>query len=360
MKNVDARQVSFLSQRREEPHNTRVQVAQTTDVMQWEMDEQGSFLWGRAIVLGVDFRIRLIDTKPIEFIRRYAESLSSIRRAMVLARTQGARDIGLGSLVASVAHGGKDILPDAEMYRLRLDHGDDMSTGFAAQAAYHLRELGLPLADLTVGIVGAVGIMGAGFARLLARDVKKLVLVVTANDDRVQRLALELKETASNSKMGNSLEIEIATDFHALKRHAASVVYVAHSAPTALLRPDHLNGSAVVLDACIPPAVSVDQFSPDRYLVLSVGCGVVPDRLFEQPLSVDLGLDRTKDGPIFYGCMIGCILAAHRGETEHRINPVDPVYSRMLLKEGEKRGITHQPFIRTDDEIVSFFKSCGW
>lgn len=350
------RQVVFLSQRREEPHNTDIQEAQTTPEMRLEQEATGSWWWSRANILGVDFRIRLIDSRPLRFMRYREESLELVRKAMEIAKQQGATDIGLGSLVASIAHGGADLLDDAGRLGLRLDHGDDMSTGLAAQAAWRLGDLGLDLKNSTIGIIGAVGIMGAGFAKLLAPFVGKLVLVVRRDDERAQRLKDHLEK-----KYG--LEAVVTNDFQALQREGCDVVYVALNDPLIRLTPEVLKPKTLVLDACIPPAVRAEDFVSSGYLVIPVGCGTLPQANFSpNGVGVNLGLgqysdNRTKGyktGSIVYGCMLGCTLAARQGDSEHRIHEVDPVYANQLLTLGKGWGIIHQPFPLSEDAVADF------
>jgi hypothetical protein len=345
--------VVFLSQLREEPHNTEVQQAQITDEMRWEMDEYGSFKWAEAVVMDdVKFIIRLINRDPFAFIKNRAESVADILAAMERAKeVDGATDIGLGSLVASVARGGKELLPKAKELVLRLDHGDDMSTGLAAEAAWHLREFGFDLSAGTVGVIGAVGIMGAGFIRLLAEDVRKLLFIVTAVDERVMKLRSDLLAEAKRG--GRKLEIAIDTRYRALAEQKCRLVYVAHSAPSAPLRAEHLAPRTIVLDACIPPAVA---FRGGSHLVLPVGCGVLPKSAAPRGVGVRLGLGETKDGPVVYGCMIGCMIAAKRADIHHRIEPVNPGYARTLLNQGCHLGVVHQPFPVSDKEIRKFIR----
>ncbi len=345
--------VVFLSQLREEPHNTEIQQAQISDEMRWEMDEFGSFKWSETTVMGgVKFIIRLINRDPFAFIKNRAESVADILAAMERAKTaDGATDIGLGSLVASVAHGGRDLLTRAEELNLRLDHGDDMSTGLAATAAWHLQDFGLDLAAGTVGVIGAVGIMGAGFIKLLAEDVRKFLFIVTAVDDRVKKLESELLLEARREK--RKLEIVVDTKFHALAEHKCRLVYVAHSSPNAPLKAEHLAPRTIILDACIPPAVA---FRDGRHLVLPVGCGVLPKSAAPSGVGIRLGLGETKDGPVTYGCMIGCMIAARREEIYHRIFPVDPGYAKLLLNEGGAIGVTHQPFPVKEEKIREFIR----
>lgn len=348
----EKRCVVFLSQLREEPHNTQVQQAQITDEMRWEMDDHGSFKWAEAMVMdNVRFIIRLINRDPYSFILCRERSLADIEKAMDCAKSEGATDIGLGSLVASVARGGLDLLTKAEGLNVRLDHGDDMSTALAAEAAWHLQDFGLDLGAGAVGIIGAVGIMGAGFARLLAYNVRKFVFIVTRDDERVRQLKSQL--IAKAARKGRKLEIVIDTRFHALAEHKCRVVYVAHSAPKAPLKAEHLAPRTIVLDACIPPAVA---FRDGKHLVLPVGCGVLPKSAAPKGVGVNLGLGETTDGPIVYGCMIGCMLAARREEIYHRIFPVDPYYAQLLLREGKELGVTCQPFPVREEEIREFIR----
>jgi hypothetical protein len=191
--------------------------------------------------------------------------------------------------------------------------------------------------------------MGAGFARLLASSAVKFVLIVRRDDERARRLKSRLEQGGAT--------VVIASDFDALQREGCDLVYVAHSSPDMMLRPKNLKPGTIVLDACIPPAVLLEEFASSTHLVIPVGCGVLPKADFApRGVGVNLGLGEAPNGPIVYGCMLGCILSARLGYQGHHITEVTPDYAHALLSEGKKWGILHQPLPVSEEEVKEFLR----
>ncbi|KKR48928.1 MAG: hypothetical protein UT86_C0002G0103 [Candidatus Magasanikbacteria bacterium GW2011_GWC2_40_17] len=346
---VTKRFVVFLSQLREEPHNTDIQLAQMTMKMKEQAERDGFFWWSpKTEILGVDFQILLIDRRPLQFLRYREESLDLIKRAMRAAKKVGATDIGLGSLVASVSHSGQDLVEEADQLGLRLDHGDDMSMALAYSAAKKLGNLGLPLQRVCLGIVGAAGLMGAGFARLMASEVNSMVLVVRDPEDpKVTGLVDDLQ------RINQLLLVTISKDFTALRQGGCELIFTAHSSPESRILPEHVTPAAFVLDACIPPAVREEDFLGWPVSILPVGCGVLPKAIAPRGIGVDLGMGQDENnGRTTYGCMLGCILSASVLSTKHNIKSIDPPVSQYLLKQGALNGIAHQPFPQSEMAIA--------
>lgn len=346
---VSKRFVVFLSQLREEPHNTNIQLAQMTMQMKEQAERVGFFFWSpKTEILGVDFQILLIDRRPLQFLRYREEALDLIKRAMRAAKEVGSTDIGLGSLVASVSHSGQDLVAEAEKLGLRLDHGDDMSMALAYSAADKLGHMGLPLQRISLGIVGAAGLMGAGFARLMAERVNNMVLVVrNPEDSKVVELADDLQ------RINPAIRVSLSKDFNALRQGGCELVFTAHSSPESKILPEHVVPTAFILDACIPPAVNQEDFLGWPITVLPVGCGVLPKAIAPNGMGVDLGMGQDEnEGRTTYGCMLGCILAASIGATKHNIKGIEPTVANYLLAQGALNGIIHQPFPQGEADIA--------
>ncbi len=351
------RRVAFISQYREEPHHSQIIARQMTPWMRAQAQSRGFFVWSSARLLGTHLDIVLLARPPGFFLEeREGASRDLVEQVLCWAALNGYSDIGLGSLVASVTDGGRKLLPLARDLGLRLDHGDDMSCALAWRQACALESCGLDLSRSTVAVVGGAGVMGAGFARLIARQVHRLILVVRSDDMRAQRLAAVLRRSALG------LQVEVATDFQRLRQ--ADLVYVAHNSLTDPIRPAQLKQGAVVLDACVPPAVHERDFGGSGQLVLSSGCGVLPRSFAPRGVGADLGLGYAAEGPIVYGCMLGTALAASEAFGEHRLGAVDEGYARDIVRLGELLSVRHQPFEmfgrRLSPQVVRSFLLGGW
>lgn len=283
--------------------------------------------------------LMLVNCVPEIFIRDRRRALASMKAFAHLAGARGDYMVGLGSFTASVTRGGQDILDEAREYGLVLNHGDDFSCMLAVESLRRLNQLGLNLATARVGVVGAVGLMGAGFIRILQHEIHDWVAIVRDEyDPRVLALAEEVATAGGHMVASSTLSD--------LGRLGCDVVYVAHNDPTSRLAHSDLREGSIVLDACIPPALP--HLSSNGIIVAPVGCGILPHALVQGgDLDLCIG-SRTSQGTLMYGCMIGCLLAAYRDEKEHRIGSIDPAYGEELLVHAKALDITPQPFPSED------------
>jgi len=349
--------VAFLSQLREEPYHSQVLARQVTAAMEEQAYRRGFFVWSSADMLGTRLDIVLLARYPATFLaRREGESARLLRRVLRWAAQRGYTDVGLGSLVASVSSGGRELLPLADELGLRLDHGLDMSCALAWRQACALEACGMDLSRSTVAVVGGMSALGAGVARMIARQVRRLILVVRRHAGHAQRMAEALRRSALG------LEVEVATDYRPLRQ--ADLVCLAHGSLARPIRSAHLQPGAVVLDACAPAAVRAQGFAPGRHLVLPAGCGVLPRSCAPRGVGVDLGLGNTSSGPIVYGCMLGAALGAGEAFQGHRLGPVDEAHALEILRQGEQLAVRHQPFEMCGErlwpEAVRSFLRGGW
>jgi acetylornithine/succinyldiaminopimelate/putrescine aminotransferase/predicted amino acid dehydrogenase len=113
------------------------------------------------------------------------EAAAGVRAALELARSRGARMVGLGAFTSVVTRGGLDVSREG----IPVTTGNSYTAVASAQAvALAMKGLGLGFGPhLTAAIVGGSGAIGRAMALLLAEDVGRLVLI--GNPERAPEVA---------------------------------------------------------------------------------------------------------------------------------------------------------------------------
>jgi fatty aldehyde-generating acyl-ACP reductase len=218
-----------------------------------------------------------------------------------LAHKMGARVVGLGAFTSIVTRDGLDVI---DKIPIHVTTGNALSAAGALQnvaAACHL--LGLSLRDATIAIVGAAGNVGSACARLLASEIKRLILVDT-NQKKIELLAKELGKFFP--QISHSTDPIINAD----------VVITVTNTPGAVVKPENLKHGAIVVDAAQPKNVS-ERVIHSRNDVL-----VAESAVFRFP-----GLSCPFDMGVGVGESLGCmtetiILASKEGLKKNNVGPI--------------------------------------
>ncbi len=214
-----------------------------------------------------------------------------------LAERLGARILGLGAFTAVVGDAGVTV---ARHLRIPVTTGNSYTVAVALQALREAaQQIGIPLSGATAAVVGATGAIGRVAARLLAREVPRLILA----GRRAERL-----ESIRSLVEAEGARTEIAKDLYALRE--ADLVLVVSSSPVAIIRPEHLKPGAVVCDVAQPRNVS-PLVAAQRDDVLVIDGGIV-----EVPGEVDFGFDFGLPPRMTYACMAETITLALEGRWE--------------------------------------------
>ncbi len=242
-----------------------------------------------------------------------------------LAERLGARILGLGAFTSVVGDAGVTI---AKHLRIPVTTGDSYTVAVAVQALREAAQrMGITLANATGAVVGATGAIGRIAARLLAREVPRMILV----GRRPERLLRVREEVAAEGA-----EVRIATDVAAIRE--ADLILAVSSALEAIIRPEHLKPGAVVYDAALPRDVS-QTVAARRDDVLVIDGGMV-----EVPGEVDFGFDFGLPPRMAYACMAETMVLALEGRYESytlgrklRIEKVEEI-ARLAEKHGFRLG----------------------
>ncbi|GBD07802.1 Aminotransferase PigE [Candidatus Thermoflexus japonica] len=214
-----------------------------------------------------------------------------------LAERLGARILGLGAFTAVVGDAGVTV---AKHLHIPVTTGNSYTVAVALQALREAaRRVGIPLEEATAAVVGATGAIGRVAARLLAREVPRVILA----GRRAERL-----ESIRPLVEAEGARAEIAKDLEALRE--ADLVLVVSSSPVAIIGPEHLKPGAVVCDVAQPRNVS-PTVAAQRGDVLVIDGGIV-----EVPGEVDFGFDFGLPPRMAYACMAETIALALEGRWE--------------------------------------------
>jgi len=279
-------------------------------------------------------------------------AVPELQAALELARTRGARIIGLGGFTSVVSQGGR-LLASAGV---PLTTGNSFTTVAAMDATRTAAaRLELTLGEATVAVVGAGGSIGSAVVRLLGSEVGELILV--GNPKHVVntrfRLGLVVKQTVQRLRR---CETDAAFEPQTLARYllarpdcpardasdeaflgfatqlieengavtplrwtvdcdaacaASDVVVTATSATEALIRPEVLKHAAIVCDVSRPANVDASLIRARRdVLVIDGGVIAVPGL-------PDLGWSFGFPRGIAYACMCETMMLALERRYEH-------------------------------------------
>jgi predicted amino acid dehydrogenase len=165
------------------------------------------------------------------------------------AADAGAAVIGLGGYTSIVTDAAREVAEDT----VRVTTGNSLAAACAYQSIRRrLRGCG----SGRVGVVGALGNIGAVLTDLLAEEADSLVLVGRSGSVR------RLRQVAHT--LGGGRRITVTDDMAALRD--CDVVVTASNSPTPVIHPAHLNtdGEVVVYDLAVPGDVDMSVLELPR------------------------------------------------------------------------------------------------
>ncbi|WP_069163740.1 aminotransferase class III-fold pyridoxal phosphate-dependent enzyme [Nocardia altamirensis] len=211
------------------------------------------------------------------------------------AVADGASVIGLGGYTSIVTDGSRDVVEDGA----RVTSGNSL-TAACAYEVLRAELAELPAGARTIGVVGALGNIGAVMAELLAPHCDSIVLVGRPGSaSRLSRVAARLVDT----------EVMVREDMTALRN--CRVIVTATNAAAPVIEPGHLasDRSVLVCDLAVPGDVGTEVAARPNVTVLGGG-------------RIRLPLGQTPDFPgtglepgVLYACMAETILLGFEPET---------------------------------------------
>lgn len=213
-----------------------------------------------------------------------------------MAEKLGAQMLGLGAFTSVVGDAGVTI---AQALDVPVTTGDSYTVAVALQALREAaRVMGIEMSRASAAVIGAAGAIGRVCAEVLASEVADLYLIGRKRE-MVREVCTRLRAG------GSTAQLHISTDVDDL-RHARLIITVT-SAVTAVVKPEHLQPGAVVLDVARPRDVSAKVAAHrDDVLVLDGGMVAVPGE-------VDFHFDFGFPPGMAYACMAETMALALEG-----------------------------------------------
>jgi fatty aldehyde-generating acyl-ACP reductase len=214
-----------------------------------------------------------------------------------LAQRLGARILGLGAYTSVVGDGGVTI---ARHLDLPVTTGNSYTVAVAVDSVLDgARRMRIPLESATAAVVGATGSIGSVCAQMLARQVKRTILIGRRLDslERLSRLV-------ANEGHWGECSTEVA------KLREADIIITVTSSLDAVIRPEYLKPGAVICDVAQPRDVSA-QVAELRKDVLVIDGGMV-----RVPGEVNFNFDFGFPPGLAYACMAETMTLALEGRYE--------------------------------------------
>lgn len=209
--------------------------------------------------------IPMLPRQYLELERQWV--LDKVIAGAQIAQELGAQIVGLGGYNSVVGEAGRTV---ANRLDAAVTSGNSYTVATALQATLAAAQaMDIDLASAQVAVVGATGSIGSVCARILAKDVSKLILIARSRT-RLQALAERIHHE------NHKTNVEINLDLDAALR-TADIVITASASGGNLVQADSLKRGAVVCDVALPHDVSreVALARPD-VLVLEGGVVEVP------------------------------------------------------------------------------------
>lgn len=273
----------------------------------------------------------------------------------------GCAVVGLGQYTSILTRNGLSV-PDAGAI---ITTGNSFTVHIGVQAVLaKVRERGLPLGGLTVGIVGAGGNICTAYAQCFARHAGRLLLYGGDHERGVRKaeraaetvLRQTLGELASGQTprsaferavaeagpQGGTAALRVVDSLESLRD--CDVLVVATNAPEPFLGPEHCKPGAIVCDISVPVNCREDLFGNDSGISVLLGGEVALPNAEPLPLR---GIDLAPG--LAYACMSDAmLLGLEEGHPSRSYGNILPHQVEAMGELGEKHGfrLAHAKQIR--------------
>jgi predicted amino acid dehydrogenase len=216
-----------------------------------------------------------------------------------LARTRGARILGLLAFTSVVGDGGVTV---AQRLGIPVTNGRSLTVAFAVEALdAAARRRGIDPKSSIAAVVGATGNIGSACAEMLAPIVAELVLI-GRHENRLASVEARVRDAGARA-------VRLSTCVEDIR--GASLILSATNAARSFIEPDHLARDAIICDVAQPPDVS-PRVITEREDVLLINGGVV-----DVPGEVDFGFGFGLKPGQAYACMAETMVLALEGRYEN-------------------------------------------
>ncbi len=259
--------------------------------------------------------------------RSHEYVIKQLDKAVELARERGCTVAGLGGFHSIISSNGRRLRASG----ISLTSGNALTVGMGVRALTAAAEdAGIDLQEATLGVVGATGNIAQAYALMMARKVRRMVLITRQGASRRCRpLLQQLRELAP------WIEFEVSESMEALR--SCSLIVSASNSAEPVIYSQHLGPqSTVICDISLPPDVA-GEVKLNRKDVVVLKGGVV--RL---PCDPDLMIPGVPLAPgHVFACMAETLLMGLEGIQDHgSYGPLTPERIARALEMADKQGFT--------------------
>mgnify|MGYP001572115278 CR=1 FL=1 len=228
----------------------------------------------------------VISMLPEQILQNKKYAIKKIIQAVNLAEKNGANIVGLGSLIASVTNGGKDLV---NKVKINLTTGNTLTSYVTFLGVQKIAKYkNIDLEKETIAVVGATGSIGSAVSKLIAKKYSSKLILVGRTVSHMESLKKEILEIRND----DNVEITDSLD----KIVSAGMVIVATASSSAFIKSEHLKNGAIVYDITQPRNVSIEVIK-ERGDLLMIDGGLV--KIQEARINFNVGLPKG----VFFSCL---------------------------------------------------------
>lgn len=295
-------------------------------VFEWIPPFKCSHITGIKSITGKEIEGDLIYSPlvPQQVLNLESEILiDTIIRSGHIARNLGAKVFGIGAYLALVARKNPSIIHKI---------GIPVTTGTCYTIASVIESINLslgsikyPLKDTCFTIIGATGTIGKIVAKILAKEIRKLILVAR-NESKLSNFALSLQKDNPGLEIVTNIDIE-----KSIKQ--ANVIVIVTNNPNKIIDLKDLPMKSIVCDVSVPHNIFVEEIEV-RNDVIFIDGGII-----QPPGDVNFNFNYGLPPGLCYACMAETMILALEDKFEsYSMGDISEEKVYEILKLGEKHG----------------------
>lgn len=231
-------------------------------------------------------------------------ALDKILQAINLARSKGAKYIGLGAMTSSLSSGGRDIISKTSDVLITTGRTYTIKN-ITDYVMFIVSRYNLDINNIKIAIVGAAGGIGSGVAMLLAKKGFKKFLLI----DLDRKLNFLRERIVEINKFGENLDIEISHQVSGLQ--SSNIIVAATSAPEVVIRSSDVSPGTIIINDAQPSDISPEIINfRDDVLVIEGGVLSAPGI----NCHFNMGLANKSD---IFSCLAETLIMAHSMDNHH-------------------------------------------
>ena len=288
-------------------------------ILRWGIKHLSPFIGGEVILrknnksLGWIIVVPLVGKDFFSLKRDFV--INKIIEAIKKAKSLGAEIVGLGEFIASVTHGGRDLVGKVE--NIFLTNGNSLTAGSVIKAIEKIKKIReIDLTKEKIAVVGGGGSVGRGVSLFLAE--KKIPLIIIEKNEKIE----ELKKVFSSFPF-----VEISDQLSLIKE--AKIVIVTTSSTEQIIKPEYLRKEAIVYDITQPRNTSPEILKARKDII------IIDGGVFDTP-EIDYGMDIGLKRHQAYACLIETMICAFEGLKENYVGYASIERIRKMLTFMEK------------------------